>query len=143
MKIWKPGARVRGPKSSDQFGWQRAEATTERFSMLSIVDTTHDKKVADIQIDGDTLKAMALATSSSLLYVNNSAKNWIDVVNRRTRKVVATWPVTACKRNLAIALDESSHRLFTACRSGAIDVFETQTGKELQCLCRFHRESMI
>ena len=32
----------------------------ESFSMLSIVDTTDDKKAADIQIDGDTLEAMAL-----------------------------------------------------------------------------------
>jgi len=106
----------------------------ESFSMLSVVDTTHDKKVADIKIDGDTLEAMALAKSSPLLYVNNPAKNWIDVVNRHTRQVVATWPVTACKRNVALALDESSHRLFTACRSGVIDVLDARSGKELQSL---------
>jgi DNA-binding beta-propeller fold protein YncE len=106
----------------------------ESFSMLSVLDTTHDQKVADIKIDGDTLEAMALAKSSPVLYVNNPAKNWIDVVNRHTRQVVATWAVAACKRNVAIALDESSHRLFTACRSGAIDVFDTQEGKELQSL---------
>jgi DNA-binding beta-propeller fold protein YncE len=106
----------------------------ESFSMLSIVDTTHDKKVADIKIDGDTLEAMALERSSPLMYVNNPAKNWIDVVNRRTREVEATWTVTTCKRNVAMALDQSSHRLFAACRSGAIDVLDTKTGKELQSL---------
>ena len=103
----------------------------EAFSMLSVVDTTHDKKVSDIQIDGDTLEAMALAKSSPLLYQNNPSKNLIDVVNRDTRKVVATWPVTLCKRNVAMALDEAHHLLFSACRSGAIDVLDSQSGKEL------------
>jgi len=106
----------------------------ESFSTLSVVDTTRNEKVADIQIDGDTLEAMALAKSSPLMYVNNPAKNLIDVVNRETRKVETTWPVTACKRNVALALDESAHRLFTACRSGAIDVLDTQSGRELQWL---------
>jgi DNA-binding beta-propeller fold protein YncE len=32
----------------------------EAFSMLSVVDTTRDEKVADMKIDGDTLEAMAL-----------------------------------------------------------------------------------
>jgi hypothetical protein len=41
----------------------------EPFSMLSIVDTTHDAKVGDIQIDGDTLEAMALEKSSPLMCV--------------------------------------------------------------------------
>lgn len=104
----------------------------ETFSTLSIVDTTRDTKTTDIPIDGATLEAMALPGSAPVLYVNNPAKNSIDVVNRKTRRVEATWPVTRCKRNVALALDEKSHRLFTACRSGAIDVLDTQNGKELQ-----------
>jgi DNA-binding beta-propeller fold protein YncE len=106
----------------------------ESYSMLSVVSTTRDAKIADIRIDGDTLEAMALAKSSPLLYVNNPAKNLIDVVNRHTRQVVATWPVTQCRRNVAMAFDEPAHRLFTACRSGAIVVFNSETGKELQAV---------
>ncbi len=106
----------------------------ESYSMLSVVNTTSDAKVADIRIEGATLEAMALAEYSPLLYQNNPSKNLIDVVNRETRKVVATWPVTLCQHNVAMALDESTHRLFTACRSGAIVVFDTQTGKEMLLL---------
>lgn len=106
----------------------------QTFSMLSIVNTTTESKVADIQIDGRTLEAMALAHSSPLLYQNNPSMSLIDVVNRNTRKVVAKWPVTMCQRNVALAFDEADHRLFTGCRSGAIVVFNTQTGKQLQSL---------
>jgi DNA-binding beta-propeller fold protein YncE len=106
----------------------------ETFSMLSVVDTTSGRKVADIKIDGDTLEAMALAPSSARLYVNNPAKNEVDVVDREARKLVAAWPVTLGKRNVAMALDEAAHRLFVACRSGALVVFNTENGKELQSL---------
>lgn len=106
----------------------------ETYSMLSVVDTTSGQKVADIKIDGDTLEAMALASSSPRLYVNNPAKSLIDVINRQTRSLLASWPVTMGRRNVAMALDESAHRLFVACRNGVIVVFDTQTAKELQKL---------
>ncbi|MGH9445167.1 MAG: hypothetical protein ACRD3O_05510 [Terriglobia bacterium] len=106
----------------------------QSFSMLSVVDTTADKKIADIKIEGKTLEAMALAHSSPLLYINNPSQSLVDVINRRTRAVVATWPVTMGRRNVAMALDPSTHRLFVACRSGALIVFDSQTGKQLQSI---------
>lgn len=102
----------------------------EAFSMLSVVDTTRDVKVADIKIDGDTLEAMALEKSNDKLYVNNPAKNQVDVLDRKERSMIANWPVTLGKRNVAMALDEAGHRLFVASRSGNISVFDTATGKE-------------
>jgi len=102
--------------------------------MFSAVDTASGEKVADIQIDGDTLEAMALETSGPRIYVNNRAKNEVSVIDRQTRALVASWPVTLGKVNVAMALDEPAHRLFVACRSGQIVIFDTQNGKELQAL---------
>ncbi|OLD75100.1 MAG: hypothetical protein AUI33_05765 [Ignavibacteria bacterium 13_1_40CM_2_61_4] len=106
----------------------------ETFSMLSVVDTTTGKKLADIKIDGETLEAMAFEKSSPKMYVNNKAKNQVEVVDRKKRAVVASWPVTKCKTNVAMAFDEANHRLFIACRSGQIAVMDTQTGKEVTAL---------
>jgi DNA-binding beta-propeller fold protein YncE len=106
----------------------------ETYSMLSVVDTTAGKKLADIKIDGDTLEAMALERSSPRLYVNNKAKNQVDVVDREKRAIVSSWPVTKCKTNVAMALDEANHRLFIACRTGQIAVLDTQSGKEITAL---------
>ncbi|HEV2176452.1 MAG TPA: hypothetical protein VGW33_04515 [Terriglobia bacterium] len=106
----------------------------QTYSMLSVVDTTAATKLADIKIDGDTLEAMALEPSNAKLYVNNKAKNQVDVIDRATRKLVASWPVTKAKTNVAMAFDEAHHRLFVGCRSGAIVVFNTETGKELDSL---------
>jgi DNA-binding beta-propeller fold protein YncE len=103
-------------------------------SMLSIVDTTACRKIADLSIDGETLEAMALDHYRPRLYVNNKAKNHITVVNRWKRSIVTEWPVTLGSGNVAMALDEPHQRLFVGCRSGHIVVFDTNTGKELQAL---------
>ena len=106
----------------------------ETYSMLSVVDTTSGKKVADIKVDGETLEAMALETSSPKMYVNNKAKNRVDVIDREKRKILASWPITKGKTNVAMALDEANHRLFVACRSGDLIIFDTTSGKELTSL---------
>jgi DNA-binding beta-propeller fold protein YncE len=106
----------------------------ETFTMLSVVDTTAGTKLADIKIDGDTLEAMALEKSGDRLFLNNPAKNEVEVIDRKANKLVTSWPVKMGKGNATMALDESAHRLFVGCRSGAIVIFDSQTGKELQTI---------
>jgi hypothetical protein len=106
----------------------------QKYSMLSVVDTNTDRKIADIRIDGDTLEAMALEANRPRLYVNNRGKNEVAVVNRRNNKVTSSWPVTMGKVNVTMALDEAHHRLFVGCRSGQMVVMDTSSGKELQAL---------
>src|SRR5947207_10133743 len=76
----------------------------QTYSMLSVVDTTAGKKLADIKIDGDTTEAMALEKLSPKIYINNKAKNQVDVVDRDKRELIASWPVTKCKANVAMRL---------------------------------------
>jgi hypothetical protein len=104
------------------------------YSTLSVIDSTAQKKLMDIKVDGDTLEVMSLESSSPRLFLNNRAKNQIEVIDRDKRAIVATWPVTLGKTNVAMAYDEANHRLFVGCRSGHIVVFDTETGKELQAL---------
>jgi DNA-binding beta-propeller fold protein YncE len=106
----------------------------ETFTMLSVVDTTAATKLADIKVDGDTLEAMSLEKSGDKLFLNNPAKNEVEVIDRKTNKIAAVWPVKLGKGNSTMALDEPAHRLFVGCRSGAIVVFDSQAGKELQAL---------
>ncbi|HEY6265027.1 MAG TPA: hypothetical protein VIW93_09505 [Candidatus Acidoferrum sp.] len=106
----------------------------QTYSMLSIVDTTAEEKVADIRIDGDTLEAMVLEKGGSRIFVNNKAKSQVDVIDREKRTLLASWPITLAKTNVAIAYDEANHRLFVACRSGGIVVLDTQSGKEITAL---------
>ena len=103
-------------------------------SFISVVDTAHGATVGEIEVDGDNLEAMALEKASPIMYVDNRAKNEVDVLNRQTHQVVASWPVTLGKTMVALVLDEASHRLFVGCRDGSIVVFDVLTGKQLQAL---------
>jgi len=104
------------------------------YSLISIVDTTSDRHVGDIKIQAKSLEAMALERATSRMYIDITDKNEIGVVDGEKRILIATWPVTKGKENIAIALDERHHRLFVGCRNtdmrGAIVVMDTQTGKE-------------
>ncbi len=106
----------------------------QTYSMLSVVDTTAGKKVVDIKVDGDTLEAMVLEKSTPRIYLNNKAKSQVDVIDREKRTLIASWPITLAKTNVAMAYDEANHRLFIACRSGGIVVVDTQSGTELSVL---------
>ena len=99
-----------------------------------MVDTDSLKKLADLKVDGETLEAMALESSNSKMYVNNRAKNQVEVVDRIKPGIIASWPVILGKMNVAMAFDRANHRLFVGCRSGVIVVMDTGTGKELQAL---------
>src|SRR5690242_14152013 len=50
------------------------------YSTLSVVDSTKGEKLTDIKVDGDTLEVMVLEKSSPRLFLNNRAKNQIEVI---------------------------------------------------------------
>ncbi|MGH9433877.1 MAG: YncE family protein, partial [Terriglobia bacterium] len=122
------------PSTHDLFVVNGGGDAHQTYSTLSIISTTSGQKIADIKIDGDTLEAMAIDSPSSRLYVNNRAKNQVDVMDLGKHTILARWAVTLGKVNVAMAFDEPAHRLFVGCRSGEIVVFDTETGKELRAL---------
>jgi DNA-binding beta-propeller fold protein YncE len=122
------------PATHNLYAVNGGDNAHEPFTMLSVVDTTGAQKLADIKIDGDTLEAMALEKMGNKLYLDNPAKNAVDVIDRKTNKMIAAWPVKLGKDNSTMALDEPAHRLFVGCRVGQLVVIDTQTGKELQAL---------
>jgi DNA-binding beta-propeller fold protein YncE len=105
------------------------------YSLLTDIDTTRAEHVADVRVDTKSLEAMALETAGPSIYINLTDKNAIAVVDRQKHQVVASWPITKAKHNIAVALDEKHHRLFVGCRntetSGVLVVVDTETGKEV------------
>lgn len=106
----------------------------ETFSMVSVVDTDKDVKVADIRLDGSTVEQLAIDPTSHRLYAANPSQGEIDVIDRSTNAVLTRWPVTLGSKGVSVALDPNTHRLFVGCRSGVIVVFDTRTGKQIQTL---------
>jgi DNA-binding beta-propeller fold protein YncE len=85
----------------------------QAFCLISILDTTSDKKLGDIKIDSDSVEALALEKSGPRMFVNITGKDAVAVIDREKRTVIATWPIgQEGKHNVAMAFDEAAHRLF-------------------------------
>jgi DNA-binding beta-propeller fold protein YncE len=100
--------------------------------LISIVDTTTGKKLADMKLETNRLESMAIEKSGPRLFVNMTGINSIGVVDREKRAVVQTWPVTAGKDNVPLQYDEATHRLFLATRKPSkLVVVNADNGKEV------------
>jgi DNA-binding beta-propeller fold protein YncE len=103
--------------------------------LISIVDITTGKKVANMKLDTNRLESMAIEKSGPRLFVNMTGINSIGVVDREKRAVVQTWPVTAGKDNVPLQYDEATHRLFLATRKPSkLVVVNADNGKEVTSL---------
>jgi DNA-binding beta-propeller fold protein YncE len=103
--------------------------------LISIVDTTTGKKLAEMKLDTNRLESMAIEKSGPRLFVNMTGINSIGVVDREKRAVVQTWPVTAGKDNVPLQYDEATHRLFLATRKPSkLVVVNADNGKEVMNL---------
>src|SRR6202035_511386 len=65
----------------------------EKYSRLSVVDIGRRKNLADIKIDAETLEAIALERSGPRSFVNVPGLNKVAVVDRESRKMLATWDI--------------------------------------------------
>lgn len=106
------------------------------YSFIQIVDTTTSKKLGRIKVNDNHLEALALDKSGPYLFVNMTGKNAVGELNRKTRSVVATWPIASQGREpVAMAFDEPAHRLFTVTRKpGKLIVLDSRSGKIITSL---------
>lgn len=126
------------PKTNVLYVTQGGDEIKHDYSIITAIDTTAGEKVGDIKVNGSVIEDIAVEKDSLRMYLGNKTINGIDVIDREKREVIAHWPMTMGKDVAPLALDESNHRLFAACRAGSkggnIVVFDTATGKELTAL---------
>jgi len=101
------------------------------FSFVSVIDTNKAKKLRDIKIDSDHVEALVLEKSGSRLFMNITGKDAVGVMDRNQSALTATWPLPeGDKLNVAMAFDETNHRLFVVTRNpGKLVVLNSDNGK--------------
>jgi DNA-binding beta-propeller fold protein YncE len=106
------------------------------YSLISVVDTTAGKSLADIKIDSDAVEALALEKSGPRLFVNMTGKDAVGVVDREKHTVIKTWPIgQVAKHLIAMSFDEADHRLFVTTRTpGKLIVLDSDSGKVVTSL---------
>ena len=97
---------------------------------IGILDAATGNLLGTIKLAGHP-ESFQLEASGPRIFVNiPTADNTIAVVNRKERKVIATWPLGGAQDNFPMALDARGHRLFIACRTPAeVLVLDTESGK--------------
>ena len=97
---------------------------------ISIINTVDDSRGDDIPL-ADFPKQFRLEKRGNRIFVNVPTPNHIAVIDRKQKKVIATWPVKEEKSNVPMDLDEEHHRLFIACDPGKFVAFDTESGKSV------------
>lgn len=104
---------------------------------LAVVDTASLQVLERLPLPGHP-EAFELALAGRQVYVNVPSVGAVVVLDRRTRKEIARWPIAPAAANFPMALDEPAHRLFIATRAPAgLQVFDTASGRRVaqQRLC--------
>jgi WD40 repeat protein len=70
----------------------------------------------------------AASDGKGRLFVNNESKNTIQVLDAKSMKVLASWPITPCDGPTGIAYDKSSNRIFSGCGKTSV-VVDASSGK--------------
>ena len=70
----------------------------------------------------------AASDGKGRIFVNNESKNTIQVLEVKTMKVLASWPLAPCDAPTGIAYDKASNRIFSGCQQTSV-VLDAATGK--------------
>ena len=93
---------------------------------VSVIDPKTDKAVGSI--DGGGKLEAAVSDDHGRLYVNGEEKREIVVMDTRSAKALAHWPMPMCESPHGIAVDFAGRRLFSTCANALMVVLNTQTG---------------
>lgn len=101
-------------------------------SYLIELDPYTGKNYGELKFDTDKVEAMAIEEHGDKIYINVTGKNVLDVLDKKTRTVIASWPIKEAKKNAPIAFDEANRRLFVVTRDpGMLVVVNADTGASI------------
>ena len=83
--------------------------------------------MATVELE-DTAPEGAAADGKGHIFVNNESKNTIQVIDVKTWKATASWPLAPCDGPTGIAYDKATNRIFSGCSKNSV-VVDASTGK--------------
>ncbi|HVC02220.1 MAG TPA: hypothetical protein VND80_08455 [Steroidobacteraceae bacterium] len=101
-----------------------------KVSYLNEIDPRSGRLLRRLRFDSNHTEAIQAEQHGDRLFVNIADKNYVAVVDKKSFKVVARWPIVGARTNLSMALDEPDHRLFVVTRNPTrMFVLDTNDGK--------------
>lgn len=94
---------------------------------MTAIDPHDGKIVGQAELEDDAPEGAA-SDGRGRIYVNNEGKSTIQVVDVKTMKAVASWPLAPCEGPTGIAYDKPTNRIFAGCGKTSV-VLDGTTGK--------------
>ena len=94
---------------------------------LTALDPRSGDIVATVELE-DTAPEGAAADGKGHIFVNNESKHTIQVIDVKTWKATASWPLAPCEGPTGIAYDKATNRIFSGCNKTSV-VLDASTGK--------------
>ena len=94
---------------------------------LTAIDPTSGDVVATVELEDNSPEGAA-ADGKGHIFVNNEGKNTIQVIDVKSWKATASWPLAPCEGPTGIAYDKASNRIFSGCNNTSV-VVDPDTGK--------------
>src|SRR6266576_3234505 len=98
---------------------------------LTAIDPQTGDIVATVELE-DTAPEGAAADGKGHIFVNNEGKNTIQVIDVKTWKATASWPLGACEGPTGIAYDKATDRIFAGCNKTSVVLRSEEHTSELQ-----------
>jgi YVTN family beta-propeller protein len=97
-----------------------------RSADATVIDAKNDSVMATIPLDGKP--EFAVTDGNGSIYVNIEDKSQIARINAKTLNVEEWWPLAPGEEPTGLALDNTSHRLFSACANTVLVVADAFDG---------------
>jgi DNA-binding beta-propeller fold protein YncE len=94
---------------------------------LTAIDPVSGEIVATVELE-DTGPEGAAADGKGHIYVNNEGKSTIQVIDVKTWKATASWPLAPCDGPTGIAYDPATNRIISGCSKTSV-VVDAANGK--------------
>jgi DNA-binding beta-propeller fold protein YncE len=94
---------------------------------LTAINPESGDIVATVELE-DTAPEGAAADGKGHIFVNNEGKSTIQVIDVKTWKATASWPLAPCEGPTGIAYDSTTDRIFSGCSKNSV-VVDAATGK--------------
>jgi len=96
---------------------------------VTVLDAATNEIVATIALTGNP--EYSVTNRKGLIYVNLEDASSIAAINATTYKVENVWPLAPGAEPTGLALDNKTHRLFSACANKLMIVVDAESGKVL------------
>src|ERR1700722_9243047 len=130
LKTLKTGKRIKAEDDADGIAFDPSSGhifvVDGDSKVLTVIDPKTDTAIATINAGGGL--EYAVSGNNGKLYVDGAEKKEIVRIDAATNKVDAHWPIPGCTKPHGLAIDRTTHRLFSSCANKVLVVVDAEKG---------------